>query len=336
MPASGDPYMSAESRPALTVVMPLYNKEKDVARAIKSIVHQSIDDWELIVVNDGSTDSSAQQVERISDPRVLLVNQANAGVAAARNAGVHRARSEFVSFLDADDEWDKDMVATLLLLKQEYPSARVLATGYRLRQSSDGLRDIVIRGLPAEFEMGLLEDYFGVAAQSDPPICSSTVAIERGALGAVGGFPAGVVAGEDLLTWAKLAAHYPIAYARRAHATIWPPEVAAGPPKRRPAEPDTVAAAIAKLHVRGRNRYLAHWHRMRGMHYLQLQEGRNARQEFLRAIGRNPTEPILWALLCVGLLPGLAALALYRKFKERQRGQSGRAQAPPEQTSGEI
>ena len=87
---------------------------------------------------------------------------------------------------------------------------------------------------------------------------------------------------------------------------------------RRPTEPDTVAVALAALDVRGRDRYLAHWHRMRGVHYLQLQEVRNARREFRLAIARNPRDPALWALLGVGLLPAVVGKAVYRAFKDHQ------------------
>jgi glycosyltransferase involved in cell wall biosynthesis len=313
------PSAAGGTQPALSIVMPLYNKEHEILRSIGSVVRQTVGGWELIVIDDGSTDASAQRVEQINDPRIAMFRQTNAGVAAARNAGAARARARFVAFLDADDEWDEDMVATLLGLQKSHPSARVLATGYRVRHFPDAGVEAVIRGLEANFETGLLDDYFSIAAQSDPPITSSSVAVERAALDAVGGFPVGLAAGEDLVTWARLAARYPIAFARGAHATFWAPADTTKRPGRRPAVPDRVAAALANLHVPGRDRYLAHWYRMRGVHYLQLEEPGNARREFRLALRRNPRDPMLWALLGVGLLPGFAGLILYRAFKARQR-----------------
>jgi glycosyltransferase involved in cell wall biosynthesis len=294
-----------------------------VLRSIGSVLRQTVSDWELIVIDDGSTDSGAQRVERIADSRITLYRQTNAGVAAARNAGAARTRAPFIAFLDADDEWDEDMAATLLELQRCYPRARVLATGYRVRHSLASYVDASIHGLPADFRTGLLNDYFLVAAQSDPPITSSSVAVERTALASIGGFPVGLAAGEDLITWARLAARYPIAFARRAHATFWAPVEATDRPGRRPAEPDSVAAALGLLDVPGRDPYLAHWHRMRGVHYLQLGEPRNARRELRIAIGRYPHNLMLWAIFAVAMLPGSAGLSLYRAYKNRQRRGSG-------------
>jgi hypothetical protein len=171
----------------------------------------------------------------------------------------------------------------------------------------------------------MLDQYFSIAAQSDPPITSSSVAIDRVALDSIGGFPVGLAAGEDLITWARLSARYPIAFAREAHATFWSPADTTERPGRRPAEPDSVASALALLDVPGRDRYLAHWHRMRGVHYLQLKEPGNARREFRLAILRNPRALMVWSLLGVSLLPGFAGLSLYRAFKHHQRR---RAESP--------
>ena len=182
------PSAAGGTQPALSIVMPLYNKEHEILRSIGSVVRQTVGGWELIVIDDGSTDASAQRVEQINDPRIAMFRQTNAGVAAARNAGAARARARFVAFLDADDEWDEDMVATLLGLQKSHPSARVLATGYRVRHFPDAGVEAVIRGLEANFETGLLDDYFSIAAQSDPPITSSSVAVERAALMPSAGF----------------------------------------------------------------------------------------------------------------------------------------------------
>ena len=77
------------SQPAISVVMPLYNKERDVARAIRSALAQTFTDYELIVVNDGSTDRSVDAVTTFNDPRIRLVHQDNQGVSGARNRGNH-------------------------------------------------------------------------------------------------------------------------------------------------------------------------------------------------------------------------------------------------------
>jgi hypothetical protein len=88
-----------------SVIIPLYNKAPYVQRALDSVLAQSLRDFELIVVDDGSTDAGDEIVARCRDPRVRLIRQTNAGPGAARNRGLREAKGELVAFLDADDEW---------------------------------------------------------------------------------------------------------------------------------------------------------------------------------------------------------------------------------------
>jgi len=88
-----------------SVIVPLYNKERFVARALRSIVNQTVNDIEIIVVDDGSTDTSLARASAVNDPRILLISQPNGGPGAARNRGAAEARGEVLAFLDADDEW---------------------------------------------------------------------------------------------------------------------------------------------------------------------------------------------------------------------------------------
>ena len=227
--------------------MPLYNKEAEIGRAIKSVFNQEFRDFELIVVDDGSTDSGPEIVRGYRDSRIRLVSQANAGVAAARNRGIESARAGLIAFLDADDEWDPSFLATIVGLTQKFPECAVFATSYYIANPKTGTRRAVLRGLPPEFREGVVQKYFEVASKSDPPLCSSAIAVRSTAIRAIGGFPVGVASGEDLLTWARLAAEYEIAYSIAPLATFWEPEEISSRPGRVPAVPDRVGEELTRL-----------------------------------------------------------------------------------------
>ena len=89
----------------ISVVIPLYNKEPIIEKSIRSVLSQDYDDFEVVVVNDGSTDRSAEIVKNIDDSRVCLIEQENGGPSKARNTGVRNAKGEWIVFLDADDEF---------------------------------------------------------------------------------------------------------------------------------------------------------------------------------------------------------------------------------------
>ena len=92
----------------ISVVIPLYNKEASIAQSLKSVLSQEYDDFEVVIVDDGSTDGSVGVVEAINDPRIRLIKQENGGPSKARNTGVKNAKGEWILFLDADDELEPD------------------------------------------------------------------------------------------------------------------------------------------------------------------------------------------------------------------------------------
>ena len=89
----------------ISVVIPLYNKRGLVSQTIATVLAQTYNGYEIVVVDDGSTDGSIDEVKAIADPRIRIVSRQNGGVAAARNTGIKHARGEFVAFLDTDDRW---------------------------------------------------------------------------------------------------------------------------------------------------------------------------------------------------------------------------------------
>jgi len=117
--------------PTVSVIIPLYNKEKYIERALRSVLAQEHQPLEIIIVDDGSTDDSAEKIRNFNDLRILLIKQENAGPGAARNAGLARARAKYVAFLDADDEWMPSFLKTgLSLLEDDNARVTVVSTGY--------------------------------------------------------------------------------------------------------------------------------------------------------------------------------------------------------------
>ena len=114
----------------ISVVIPLYNKEKSIAHTLKCVLNQTYRDFEVVVVDDGSKDNSAAVVEQFEDKRIRLVRQKNGGVSAARNRGIAEARGEYVAFLDADDVWKQNHLESITNLIHQFPKSKAWATCY--------------------------------------------------------------------------------------------------------------------------------------------------------------------------------------------------------------
>lgn len=123
--------------PKISVVIPLYNKEKSIARTIESILNQTLHDFELVIVDDGSTDKSIDVVRDFKDDRIVLIQQKNAGPGAARNTGVRNAKADWIVFLDADDENLPDSLEFFSEMIEEYPEADIFDTGKYLRRGEE-------------------------------------------------------------------------------------------------------------------------------------------------------------------------------------------------------
>lgn len=122
----------------ISVVIPLYNKAHTICNTLNTVIYQTYQDFEVIIVNDGSTDDSVAVVEKnFNDSRIRIVNQDNAGVSAARNKGVDESKGEWIAFLDGDDEWHPYYLATMADLINKYPKAGLFLCG-GLVQNADG------------------------------------------------------------------------------------------------------------------------------------------------------------------------------------------------------
>ena len=186
----------------ISIVIPLYNKEKSIAKTLESVLVQSYTDYEVIVVDDGSTDNSANVVKdfiahidyRCIDDRWTLLTQANAGVSAARNAGILAANGEYVAFLDGDDLWDKDFLKEMVQLISDFPGKSIYGLG---------CAQIYKDEIPAENEntyfRGVTEWDWNTMAYSGSSAC-----VNRKDAIAIGLFDTRMTHGEDVDMWWRL------------------------------------------------------------------------------------------------------------------------------------
>src|SRR5690554_4333791 len=119
-----------------SVIIPLYNKERDIQKTLDSLFNQTFQDFEAIIVNDGSTDRSAEIVEENSDHRIRFFTKKNEGVAKTRNFAVQQAKSDLIAFLDADDYWYPFHLENLSRLVDSFPQGQWFATAYEKRHNN--------------------------------------------------------------------------------------------------------------------------------------------------------------------------------------------------------
>lgn len=192
--------------PAVSVIVPLYNKAATVARTLDSILAQTFTDFEVIVVDDGSKDSGPQIVEACDDPRVRLVRQENAGPGAARNNGADLAAGTYVTFLDADDEWcPKFLERAVGVLDGKCAAALYSANFYVQPAGVKRWDDLQAKGLPSgawwlRWDAGQDEvRYFWRAIHS-----CATVYRRKDFLAAGGFYEERCTFGEDVWLWMRL------------------------------------------------------------------------------------------------------------------------------------
>lgn len=199
----------------ISIVIPLYNKELYIKRALTSIFSQTVDDYEIIVVDDGSTDNGPELVTQINDPRVRLIHQKNAGVSAARNRGIDDAKGDLIAFLDADDEWKPEFLDTISNLRNKFPDAGLYACAYCTFLPGGKIEDHQEGDVHSGSQEKILHNYFKSANNGEAALHISGVVVPKCIAEEVGGFLVGERLGEDLEFFTKVAIKYPVAYSER-------------------------------------------------------------------------------------------------------------------------
>lgn len=193
----------------ISVIIPLHNKSKYISKCIKSVLSQTFTEFELIIVNDGSTDESVSIVKQFTDRRIRLINQVNSGVSTARNNGVYAAKYDFISFLDADDWWSEDFLKKMLLLVNDFPEAGIFGCQY-FSVKSNQLR-VSINHKEANYR-GYINYFKAYTFGWWMPLTSISVVLKRQIFSTLGGFNSVLRFGEDFDLWIKFATKHKVAY----------------------------------------------------------------------------------------------------------------------------
>ncbi|MBR2451312.1 MAG: glycosyltransferase family 2 protein [Paludibacteraceae bacterium] len=209
-----------------SIVIPLYNKQNAIAATLQSVLAQTYTNYEIIVVDDGSTDDSARIAEeyirevkgaenceaettasRLLPLAFRLIKKNNGGVSSARNRGVQEARYDYIALLDGDDLWDEHYLEEQVKFIQDFPKAKMW--GVSIAFIKYNRRTKWEQGMGDGYR-GYVENYFGTS--HNDLFCSSSVVICREVFNNVGYFDERIASSEDLDMWYRIILHYPVAF----------------------------------------------------------------------------------------------------------------------------
>jgi len=184
----------------ISIVIPLYNKEKYIFKTLNSILSQDFKNFEVIIVDDGSTDSSLEIISEFKDDRIKVISVNNGGVSSARNLGIKQAKYSWIALLDADDFWDKSYLTQSMKIVKRFPEIKIVATNYYKVFPSKSI-------ISHNSRDGFVMNYFDF-----PCITSSSVIIKKDVFDSVGLFDTRLKYGEDQHLWFRIAAAFKVYY----------------------------------------------------------------------------------------------------------------------------
>lgn len=202
-------------KPYFSVIIPLYNKENFIENTIKSVLNQSFTDFELIVVDDCSTDRSLNIVKEIINNKIRIINHdLNSGLSSSRNTGITNSRGNYIAFLDADDLWKETFLEEILNLINEFPEAKLFATNYEEVYSEK----IILK--PDNYgtkitKITLIYNYFDISL-NQPLYCPSSFCVEKIVFKNVGCYDEQITFGEDVDFNIRANSKFKLAYSNKA------------------------------------------------------------------------------------------------------------------------
>lgn len=196
----------AQEPPKVSVIMPTYNRAHYLSEAIQSVLNQTFRDFELIVVDDGSTDKTTELLKSTHDARTLCIRQEHSGISAAMNTGINASRGKYIARLDSDDIWVPQMLATqVAVLDRRSEVGLVYAMTGEMNQA--GVRRSGVYGRPEFFDGESFKSMIYGDFTSN-----ITIVVRRTCLDRVGLYDESFRVNEDWELWLRVARWYPFAF----------------------------------------------------------------------------------------------------------------------------
>ncbi|NQY28604.1 MAG: glycosyltransferase family 2 protein [Flavobacteriaceae bacterium] len=203
-----------------SVIIPLYNKEAHILDTLKSIFDQNFKDYEIIIVNDGSTDNSWEKIKDLENSKLKTFNNENQGVSQARNFAMKQAKGDYFTFLDADDIWGENHLQDLFKLTLDYPNCGLYCTNYTYDYGNDFIVKPIFPTLPKNNDWkGIVSDFF-LASLKFRIATTISVAIPNKIVNTIGYFDTNFTSGQDTDYWTRIALLYPVAFTKKTSAVI--------------------------------------------------------------------------------------------------------------------
>jgi glycosyltransferase involved in cell wall biosynthesis len=204
--------------PFFSVIVPLYNKESLIAATLNSALAQTFTDFEIVIINDGSTDTSEAVVQQFTDARIRYHATPNQKVSRARNTGITMATGDVIAFLDADDYWQPDHLQVLYNLHKQNPTAGLLASRYSIKIGNGTVIQPLFLDVDDDYS-GILPDSFKASLVNRVAV-TSAVAVPKKVFETTGVFNPDVTHPEDTELWVKISLKFPVAISNK-HTMIY-------------------------------------------------------------------------------------------------------------------
>ncbi|MET3026724.1 glycosyltransferase family A protein [Flavobacterium sp. UW10123] len=192
-----------------SIIIPLYNKESFIKNTIQSVLDQIFQDFEIIVINDGSTDRSAEKLQEFNDSRIQYFSKKNEGVSSARNYGIEKANADFIVFLDADDYWFPFFLETMFANISKLPNQKVFSAAVEFETSK--------KIIPAQYSILKTNEEFQIvnyfkASIKESVLWTSSSVFHKSIFQEIGNFDTKIKSGEDTDLWIRIGLVYSIVF----------------------------------------------------------------------------------------------------------------------------